>query len=485
MNGKFEKPFGSVGGPADQAFSPVAPPESGWRPPVPGAVDPASAFPDPLGPYQDQPDQIMAMDLVVNQALNTRVLALKAAGEDLLIYRQKRFGETCACVDPVTNQAQDGCRICWNTRFVGGYDFMGRSVGTIGPNPMARKLTELGITLEQKPMLTLMPNFPLRDRDFVVSLSRAPVTDCVRFQAEPVIRGALDPNVDPLLKLNARKVLKISRTRDGSTLSVPNPAPISTPDNGYDVPPQVGGGEDFVDGVDYILTGGELAVADALTPPPDPDSRVLRVLGKVAPLDPPAHDDLLGVTQPKVTLYADAGFAPGLTVSVFCQAAKRKRVTATLRKGTMADAGFFIVTLDGGYGSGISDQDKFPASGFIATIVGSGILWLPEGRRPQKSSTYYVSYEAAINATLRYQIGSVSPYRVQGVMIIQEANVELMDQTHPIYGVESIFDLGAPLDVQAGDLNRLRVLQGKESGLVTDPQNVNGTIFVNPKDFLG
>ena len=70
-------------------------------------------------------------------------------------------------------------------------------------------------------------------------------------------------------------------------------------------------------------------------------------------------------------------------------------------------------------------------------------------------------------------------------MIIQEANVELMDQTHPIYGVESIFDLGAPLDVQSGDLNRLRVLQGKESGLVTDPQNVNGTIFVNPKDFLG
>ena len=484
MDPNTDRVFGASQTPADQPFSPVVRVGPAWAPPVPGAVDPASNFPNPLGPYQDQPDQVLALDLVVNQAMNARSLALKAVGDELLIYRQKRFGQVCACVDPVTNQPQDGCSVCFMTRFVGGYDFLGKSVGTIGPNPMLRKLTELGMTLEQKPMLTLMPDFPLRDRDFVVAKNRRPVTDELRFQAESVVRGAHDPDIDPLSLLNARKIIKISLTKDGQTLSVPNPAPISTPDNGYDLPPQVGGGEDFVCGVDYILTGGELAVADALTTPPNADSRVIRVLGIVAPLDPPASESVLGQTLPKTVLYADAGLSAGLTVNVFNRATSPQAFVSTLRAGTLADAGFLIMTLTGAAGSGISDKVKYPIDQFLATVVGSAILWLGP-RRPPLSSVYYVSYEAAINVTKRYQIGPVTDYNVQGVSIIQEANVELMDQTHPIYGVDSTYDLGAPLDVQAGDLNTIRVFEGQRSGLVTDAPNNADHRFVDPENFLG
>jgi hypothetical protein len=481
-----DKTFASATNPPqDEAFSPPTPdPASAWLPTVPGAVDPEAPFPNPFHRAQIEPDQALALGLEVNQFLNEQTLVFKAMGEAMLVYRQKKFGQTCACVDPATNQPQDGCRICFMTRFVGGYDMIGETAGYIGSSPMARKLTELGITLESKPKLYLLPSFVVRDRDFVLAKAESPVTDIMRFQAEPVVRGALDPNIDPLAKLNARKVLKISKTNDGAVLSVPNPLPISTPDNGYDLPPQVGGGEDFTEGVDFILTGGELTVDNALTAPPNADSRVLRVLGKRAPLFPPSGETLAGQTIPDPTLYANAGLSAGLPATAFNRAAQPQAFSTTLTVGAGADAGFFLITLTGATGSGISNQANFPATDFLVTVAGSGILWLAGGARPTLTSTYYVSYEAALNVTMRYQLQNVTPYRFQGVVVAQDSDIQLMDQTHPIYGINSVYDLGAPLDRQVADEDNLRKQLGQAAGLVTSAPNNADSRFVNPSDFL-
>ena len=480
-----DKPFASSNAPQDGSFSPPAPnPASAWLPPVSGAVDPESAFPDPHHRPQIEPDQAMALDLGVNQFLNAQAVGFKAAGEAVLVYRQKRFGQLCACVDPATNQPQDGCRICFNTTFVGGYDFIGDTPAYIGTSAMARKLTELGITLEQKPKLYILPNIVVKDRDFIVALGSNPVTDCVRFQQEPVVRAAHDPNIDPLKHLNARRVVKISLTPDGSALSTPNPAPQLTPAGNYDLPPQVGGGEDFEDGEDFILTGGELVVDNALTSPPNADARVLRILGKRAPLDPPSAETLTGQTIPKLMLYPNAGLSVGLAATVFCRAAKPQSFAVTLASGSGADAGFFLVTLQGAAGSGLSSATNFPPEGFLATVAGSAVLWRSGGRKPADAATFYVTYEAAVNATKRYQLQNVTTSPYQGVAIAQEADVELMDITHPIYGIDSAYDLGAPLDRQAADEPALRKEISGEAGLVTTAPNVADRRFVNPADFL-
>lgn len=480
-----DKPFANAANvPSDGTFSPVTPdPASAWLPPVPGAVDPEAPFPNPFHRAQYEPDQALALGLEVDQFLNEQTLVFKAMGESMLVYRQKKFGQPCACVDPVSNQPQDGCRICFMTRFVGGYDMIGETAGYIGSSPMARKLTELGITVESKPKLFILPSFVLRDRDFVVAESESPLTEVMRFQGEPVVRGSVDPDIDPLAKLNARRVFKISLNADGAPLSVPNPAPISTPGDGYDLPPQVGGGPDFVDGVDFVLTGGELVVDNALTAPPNADSRVLRILGKRAPISPPAGETLTGQTLPIATLFPDAGLAAGVGANVFCRAAQPQAFAVTMVAGSGADAGFFIVTIAGATGSNLSNQTTFPVDGFLATIVGSGILWLG-ANQPAMSSTYYVSYEAGINVTLRYQLQNVTPHRLQGVVVAQDADVELMDPTHPIYGINSIFDLGAPLDRQVADADVTRKQLGQVGGLVTDAQNNADPRFVNPGDFL-
>ena len=482
-----DKTFASANAPADEAFSPAVPdPASAWVAPVSGAVDPETAFPNPLHRAQIEPDQALALGLEVNQWLNGQTLAFKTIGETMLVYRQKHFGQTCACVDPVSNQPQDGCHNCFMTRFVGGYDMIGETVGYIGSSAQARKLTELGITIEAKPKLYLLPNMVVRDRDFVVALAESPMTEAVRFQAEPVVRGAYDANIDPLAMLNARKVIKISLTNDGAVLSTPNPAPISTPDNGYDLPPQVGGGEDFCEGRDFVLTGGELVLDNALTAPINADHRVLRVLGKRAPLSPPSGETLTGQTIPIDTLYSNAGLSAGLPATVFCQAAKPQAFSVTLTAGSGADAGFFLVTLAGAAGSGISNVTNFPPSGFLATVAGSGVLWLSfsYSRRPTTAATYFVSYEAALNVTLRYQLQNVTPSRFQGVTVAQESDVELMEHTHPIYGIDSTFDLGAPIDRQAADMDNARLALGEEAGLVTSAPNKADHRFVDSGDFL-
>ena len=485
MSAPIDKPF-SGSGPcqADVAFSPVAPsPASLVTPPAPGAVNLETGFPNPWGPYQITPDQTASIDLAVDQFLNLQALAFKLSGEEMLVYRQKHFGQTCACVDPATNQPQDGCRICFNTRFVGGYDLIGKTAGNIGPNPLARKLTEFGITLSQKPILTVLPNMVIRDRDFILAKARTPITDLIRFQSEAVTRGAVNADIDPLSMLNARKIIKISLTKDGSVLSTPNPQPISTVGNDYDLPAQAGGGEDFTEGIDFILTGGELAVDNALTSPPNADTRILRVLGKRAPLSPPDGETILGQTIPVNTLYVNAGLSAGLPASVFNRAAQPQAFTTTLTLGAGADAGFFLITLTGAVGSGISNSTAFPGADFLVTVAGSGVLWLTINR-PVIASTYYVTYEAAINVTLRYQILNVSPNTFQGVVIAQQSDIDLMDQTHPIYGINSIYDLGAPLDRQVGNVDVIRKELGAVSGLVASAPNNSDPRFVNPADFL-
>lgn len=465
-------------------FAPVAPvPASAFVPPTPGAVDIESAFPNPYGSYQLEPDQAMAMGLEVNQFLNQQALAFKTLGEEMLVYRQKKFGQGCACVDENTNQAQDGCRICFGTRFVGGYDLIGKTAGYIGTNPLTRKLTEMGIALSQKPTLYLLPDIPVRDRDFVLAKARTPVTDLMRFQQEPLVRGSVNADIDPLSKLNARRIIKISLTQDGALLTDPGLGADVDEVGNYDRVPRTGGGADFVEGEDFILTGGELTVDNALTAPPNADTRILRVLGKRAPLFPPDSETPSGDTDPVDTLYPDAGLSVGLPASAFNRAAQPQAFSTVLSVGSGADAGFFLITLVGATGSDLSNQSLFPAQDFLVTVVGSGVLWLGLNR-PTLSSTYYVSYEAALNATRRYQVLDATPHHFQGVMVGQDANIDLMDQTHPIYGINSVYDLGAPLDRQVGDVDTLRKTIGQKSGLVTDAPNNADPRFVNPGDFL-
>jgi hypothetical protein len=472
---------GTSNAPQDEAFSPHSDPPSSWTAPVPGAVDPAANFPSPFGPVQVQPDQALASGLEVDQFLNRQALAFKTIGEEMLVYRQKKFGQTCACVDPATNQPTDGCRICFGTRYVGGYDLIGKTAGTIGPNPLTRKLTDIGLTLSQKPVLYLLPDMVIRDRDFVLAKARNPVTDNMRVQEERVVRAAVSPTIDPLALLNARKIIKVSLTKGGTVL--PNPGSDEDDSGQFDLAAKNGGGEDFAEGIDFILTGGELVVEDALTAPPNADSRVLRIVGKRAPISPPDSETPTGEIDPVNTLFANAGLSAGLAVKVFNRAAQPQAFNGTLVAGTLADAGFFLITLTGAVGSNLSNQTTFPAVDFLATIAGSGVLWLGTNK-PADAAAYYVTYEAALNVTRRYQILNVTNHHFQGVSLAQEAEIELMDQTHPIYGINSVYDLGAPLDRQVGDLDTLRKTFGQKSGLVTETQNNADPRFVNPSDFL-
>lgn len=484
MSAPIDKPF-AIATPCQAGAEPFAPaptpPGPPYTPPPPDAVDPAEDFPNPVGPTQLPPDQIIADSMLVNIFLNNQAQVFKAMGEEILVYRQKQYGQTCACVEPDSNQPQDGCRICFGTRFVGGYDMIGKTAGYIGANPLARKLTELGITLSQKPVLSLLPNIVIRDRDFVLAKARTPVVDLQRFQQEPVVRGALSADIDPLFMLNARKVIKISLTKGGTVLPVP--APDTDPVGNFDAGTKNGGGYDFVDGVDFILTGGELSVDNALTTPPNADTRILRVLGKRAPLSPPDSETATGEVDPIVTLFPDAGLSAGLAAKAFNRAAQPQAFSTTLTVGAGADAGFYLITLVGTTGSNLSNSVTYPAADFLVTIVGSAILWLG-ANRPPLNSTYYVSYEAAINVTRRYQVQNVTVHHFQGVALAQEGEVELMDQTHPIYAINSIYDQGPPLDRQSGDLDKFRKDFGAASGLVVEQPNVSDPRFVNPGDFL-
>lgn len=465
-----------------ESFYPGTPdPVPPYVPPAPGAVDLEANFPNPLGRYQTEPDESVARDLVVNQFLNQQAIVFKAMGEEMLVYRQKKFGQPCACVDANTNQAQDGCRVCFGTRFVGGYDMIGKTAGYIGPNPLTRKLMEMGIALSQKPALYLLPDMVIRDRDFILAKARNPSTDLMRFQAEPVVRGGGD--IDALSKLNARSVIKISLTQDGVAL---NPQPGAGADadlvGNYAPVPKAGGAASFTENLDFVLTGGELTVENALTVPPNADTRILRVLGKRAPLFPPDSESPSGETD-SVAVLLPTGLSAGLAAKAFNRAAQPQAFSTTLTVGTGADAGFFLITLAGATGSNLSNQTTFPAAQFLVTIVGSGILWLTLNR-PAPGATYYVTYEAAINVTRRYQVLNVTANHYQGVCLAQEAEIDLLDQTHPIHGVNSIYDQGAPIDRQPGDLNVQRKAQGQAAGLVTDAQNNADPRFVNPGDFL-
>jgi hypothetical protein len=143
-----------------------------------------------------------------------------------------------------------------------------------------------------------------------------------------------------------------------------------------------------------------------------------------------------------------------------------------------------IATLTGAVGSNISNTVQFPAAEFLATVRGDTILWLENGARPANAATYYVTYEAALDMTKRYQLLNCTEHFYQGVAIVQQADIQLMDQTHPIYNVLSIYDNGRLLDRQDLAQRDLRKALGPQSGLETEAPNVADPRFVNPGDFL-
>jgi len=448
-----DKPFTPASAPSKDFDAPTAPTTAFTQPPAP-SIDPEAGFPHPFGRYQLQPDQSVAMGLEVQQFLNRQVLLYKQAGEDLLVYRQKKFGELCACVDPVRNQPQDGCAVCYGTRFVGGYTSMGRTLGYVGPNPLTRTLTQLGIVLSQKPSLWMLPDPPILDRDFIVAKGRYPAVDLMRVQEEPVVRGAGDR--DFLSRVDVTRVLKIAA--------------------------QIGGPEGFVENKDFVLTGGELVVSDALTAPPNADSRVLRVEGKRWPLFPPAGETPTGDTIDNPVTVTESGLQIGQQVTVVNQRAGLA-ATGALAAGAGPDASFLVVTVQGSAGSGISSAANLPVDEFLATVRGDALLWLTTGIKPTTASTYYVTYEAALDVTKRYQILNVTLHEYQGVPLVQQAEIQLMEQTHPIYGVLTVLNNGTPADRQDLAQRQMRAALGPKAGLESSSPNVSDPRFLNPGDF--
>lgn len=452
-----DKPFTNVDPCGSKSFdNPVVPTSSFGQPPDP-AVDIESGFPNPFGDYQLKPDQTVAIDLIIPQFLNRQALFYKAIGEEMVPYHQKEFGEQCACVDRNREQPQDGCLICFGTRFVGGYDVRTKTIGYIGPNPLAKLMTELGIAYSQKPSLWTLPDPTLRDRDFIVARGRLPTTELTRFQQEPVIRAVLDPNFDALNNMNVYRIIHISRTKGGS--------------------------EDFVENVDFILTGGELVVEDALTAPPNADARTLRIVSKKFPLSPPDGETPTGETDPVPDLTPESGLKIGETVTVLNKSSKPQIMTGTLAAGTGADAAFLVATFQGDATSGISDVVAFPTSKFIASIKGDTIQWIVGAERPADFDTYFVTYEASLNITRRYQIINVMNHHYQGTPLVQQAEIELMDPNHPIYSVLSIFDNGIALDRQSAAQDKLKKDLADNDGLERNSTNVVDPRFVNPEEF--
>jgi hypothetical protein len=383
-----------------------------WNLP-PGVTDmETNKFPNPIERYKHEPDEAVEDDLIYDQVLNRLFLALKLVGEQVAFYRQKQSGELCSCVDKNRQSPVSTCPICRGTRFVGGYDYLGKTLVQFPQTPKTKILTELGIKL-QEPMQPWTANFPLlRDHDFLVRKMALPLSGQLRIVDEPVIKGNYSANEDILAHINLLNVYKLSLT---------TPADKS----------------DYVEGTDFILTGGELVIEESLASPVL-NTRKLRILGKKPPI-------FMGTgVQP---LNINAGLSVGMTARVRNGLAWTGDIVYTLSAGTGADIGYFLLTITK---TGIDNRVQYPLSSFIIEMSGDRIFWLSTGIHPATGTVYYITYDYVQTYTQRYQIKGVSPVAPQGAVIMQSFDTSIMEPTHPIYSVGSIFDNGLMIDFRNG-----------------------------------
>ena len=378
-----------------------------------GVVDMESEkFPNPIERYRHEPDEAVEDDLIYDQVKNRLFLALKLVGEQCAFYRQKQSGELCSCVDKNRQSAVSTCPVCHGVRFVGGYDYLGKELVQFPQVAKTKIITELGLKLQEMNNPWTL-NFPmLRERDFLVRKMMMPLSNQLRVSEEPVIRGNYSSTEDVLAHINLLNVYKICDA-------------TQTDQNGY------------VEGTDYILTGGEMVLAESLSAPIT-NSRILRILGKKPPI-------FMGDGVPPLNI--NAGLSAGIVAKVRNALAWSNELDYTVTAGTGANAGYFVITIAK---TGIHDITAYPVSSFAVIIAGDRILWLSTGSKPSTGATYYITYDYVQTYTERYQIKSVSPVAPQGAVILQSFEINIIEPTHPIYNVGSPFDNGMMIDYRNG-----------------------------------
>ena len=175
-------------------------------------------------------------------------------------YRHKVSGEKCSCVDINKQSAVSTCPICYGTGFVGGYDYLGKSLTHFPQAKRTKILTELGIKLQEEETPWTL-DFPLlRERDFLVRKLYLPLSNQLKKAGEPVVRGNYSADEDVLQRINLMEVWRIGDNRVKGENDV-----------------------DYVEGTDFIMVGGELLLQESENEP-ELNKRVLRVLGKKPPI---------------------------------------------------------------------------------------------------------------------------------------------------------------------------------------------------------
>ena len=389
--------------------------ETPWSLPV-GVVDMEDQkFKNPIERYKFEPDEIIEDDLIYDQVKNRLFLGLKAYGEQVAFYRQKQSGELCSCVDANRQSAVSTCQICHGTRFVGGYDYLGKTLVMFPQAPKTKIITELGLRLQE----TMNPwtlNFPLlRERDFLIRRMALPLSNQLRVVEESVVRGNYGANEDILSHINLMQIWKISNTKSADQ-------------------------SDYKEGVDFILTGGEMVIAESGNTPIT-DARTLRLMGKKPPI-------FMGQDYPDgQVMNINAGLIAGMTVKVRNDSAWSTDIDILLSAGTGADVGYFVFTINK---TGIHNTTTFPLSSFIVTISGDRIYWLSDGSKPTLGNVYYVTYDYIQTYTQRYHVKSLSAVAPQSAIVFQSFELVILDPTHPVYNVGSAFDNGLMIDFRNG-----------------------------------
>jgi hypothetical protein len=388
--------------------------ETPWSLPA-GVVDMEDEkFKNPIERYKHELDEIVEDDLIFDQVKNRLFLGLKMAGEQVAFYRQKQSGELCSCVDQNRQSAVSTCMVCHGTRFVGGYDYLGKTLVQFPQTPRTKIITELGMTLrEQMSPWTL--NFPLlRERDFLIRKMMMPLSNQLQVVEEPVIRGNYDAKNDILTHINLMQVWKLSNTKSADE-------------------------SDYVEGTDYILTGGEMVLEESGNAPVV-NTRTLRLIGKKPPIFKGMGDQVIQVS---------AGLVAGMNVKVRNERAwtSQADIDATLATGAGTDTGYFVFTVSK---TGIENRTTYPLSSFTATIAGDRIYWINGGNHPAVGATYYITYDYIQTYTERYQVKSVSPVAPQSAVMLQSFELAILEPTHPIYNVGSSFDNGMMIDFRNG-----------------------------------
>ena len=410
--------------------------EPAWSLPA-GVVDVENeTFQHPIERYKHEPDEATEDCLIYDQVKNRLFLALKLVGEQVAFYRQKQAGELCSCVDKNRQSAVSTCPVCHGTRFVGGYEYMGKALVQFPQVARTKIITELGLKLQEQNNPWTLNKPLLRERDFLVRKMMLPLSNQLREVEEPVIRGNYSADEDILQHINLLNIYKLSNLKQAD-------------------------GSDYVEGTDYILAGGEMVLEESGNAPA-PDTRVLKVVGKKSPITGNNSTNPVPV---------NAGLSNATVGKVINAKAWSGEKDKTLADGIGADTGFFTVTISQ---VGIHDTGVYPLSSFSIIIGGDRIIWLTGGSKPTSGATYYVTYDYVQTFTERYHIKTVSPVAPQGAIILQSFEIAILEPTHPVYGVGSPFDNGSMIDYRNG-VTKEMVQQlygqfGLASGNETDPK---------------